>query len=44
MQIIIIEQIKLLYTEKWDKERDFTILVVVTGLLQFYKFLIIKNL
>ena len=32
------------YTEKREKKRDFTILVVVTGLLQFYKFLIISRI
>ena len=32
------------YTEEREKERDFTILVEVTGLLQFYKFLIISGI
>ena len=42
MQIIIAKQNH--YTEKREKERDLTILVVVTGLLQFYKFLIISRI
>ena len=42
MQIIIAKQNH--NTEKREKERDFTILVVGTGLLQFYKFLIISRI
>ena len=32
------------YTEKREKESDSTLLVIVTGLLQFYKFLIISRI
>ena len=32
------------YTEERDKKGDFTILVDVTGLLQFYKFLLISRI
>ena len=42
MQIKIAKQ--KTYTEEREKERDFTILVEVTGLLQFYKFLIISGI
>ena len=42
MQIKIAKQ--KTYTEERGKERDFTILVEVTGLLQFYKFLIISKI
>ena len=42
MQIIIAKQNH--YKEKRKKERDFTVLVVVTGLLQFYKFLTISRI
>ena len=42
MQIIIAKQNH--NTEKRERERDFTILVVGTGLLQFYKFLIISRI